>query len=143
MEKRSPRFAEAPRPVTSSADPRDSIAPEIDWRRVDQHAELQHRLALKALAWALADRDCEELSAALTHMEDEADKLKKREPPATTLLEMGAALEREKIGFQKSCRKVERCEDEFKQAARQLLEALEEKHKPLLAPDDVPVGPPF
>jgi hypothetical protein len=125
--RRSPRFATtrlppAPPPV----DPRTVVAPRIDWAAVDRTTALQHELAQRAIAWVLADRECDEQTARLARVEDEFAGLRgkwKFDEQERSLL---ATLARAKVNFQLACRSVERCDDEFKQTARQLVATLEE-----------------
>jgi hypothetical protein len=122
---RSPRFG-APLPVPPTADQRAGVAPGIDWAAVDRTAELQHVLTQKAIAWVIADRACDDQSARLTSAEDAARRLR-----GTGALDAQsrslAKLEREKIDFHVACRRLETCEEEFKQAARVLVASLEER----------------
>jgi hypothetical protein len=126
MEHRSPRFTTTrlpPKPPR--VDPRTVISPAIDWSTVDRNAGLQHELAKRAIAWVLADRDCDDLSAMLTRVQDETDAslndtgLDDRMAPLLRL-------ESTKIDFQRACRLVEERDDEFRQAARELVATLED-----------------
>lgn len=128
MERRSPRFATtrlppAPPPV----DPRTVVAPRIDWAAVDRTSNLQQVLSQRAIAWVLADRECDARSSRLARVEDASTSLRGKQDLDAQELALLAALEREKIDFQLACRSVERCDDEFKQAARRLVAALEER----------------
>lgn len=131
MKRRSPRFEDTKLPPEPPrADPRATIAPTIDWKTVDRNAGLQHELAKRAIAWVLADRTCEDRSAALARTQDDADA---RLAAGAQLQELLAKLEGEKIDFHLASQHAEKCDDEFRQTARKLVEALE---APLvLAPD--------
>lgn len=121
MDHRSPRFTSTRLPPTAPRiDPRRIVAPTIDWVKVDQHRALQHELTLRAIAWTLADRECDDLSATLIRVKDEVDT---PENAATNILL--AKLEEARTRFQHACRRVEECDDEFRQAARKLVDALE------------------
>jgi hypothetical protein len=123
LKRRVPRFAATRLPPTlPRVDPRAMIAPTIDWMAVDRYQALQHELAQKALNWALVDRICEDQSALLTRMEDEIDGAN---AGSVRALDLHAVLEREKIDWKLTCKRVERCDQEFRQAARQLAAALE------------------
>jgi hypothetical protein len=126
--RRSPRFEdtklppEPPRP-----DPRMIVAPSINWAAVDRIADLKHALSLKAIAWVLADRVADEHSATLTRIEDEvAVHLPKGQEPNEHARELLETLEYEKIGFRLANQSAEKCDDEFRQAARRLVTTLEE-----------------
>jgi hypothetical protein len=128
MKLRSPRFATtrlspAPPPI----DPRTVVAPSIDWAAVDRTTSLQQALAQKAIAWVLADRACDARSARLAHIEDEFSSLRGKWEFDAQERVLLATLEREKIDFQHACRSVERCDEELRQAARRLVDALEER----------------
>ena len=134
MATRSPRFEDTRiPPERPRADPRAEIAPTIDWTAVDRNASLQHELAKRAIAWVVADRTCEDQSAALTRLEDEIDarQADAREgvPPSAELLALHARLERDKIDWKISCRRTEQRDEEFRQAARRLVAALEDVPK--------------
>lgn len=105
---RVPRFEEdviAPEPPR--VDPRMAIDSTINWVAIDQAAALQQELALKAIAWVQADRICEDKSAELARAQDDlAD---------TTTIE---------VDFKKADQEAQRCDDEFRQAARKLVEIL-------------------
>jgi hypothetical protein len=117
---RSPLFEcknEPPEPPTP--DLRALAAPSIDWVTVDRHAALQHELSQRAVAWVLADRTCEDHSAALTLAENEgADPRQSKGTPVD--------LESKKISFRRADQQAQRCDEEFRQAARRLVTALEE-----------------
>lgn len=124
--RRSPRFEHTKiEPKPPRADPRDLVAPAVDWARVDRNAAIQHEIALKAIAWVLADRLCEDQSAKLARTEDDADVLRGKSELNEAERAILARLEREQIDFRLSSQKAERCEDEWKQTARRLVEALE------------------
>ena len=115
----------------ASPDPRVLVAPHIDWKTIDRNADLQHELSRKAIAWVIADRACDDQSAVCTRLEDEVDethlteKLRTGGAPSAAERELLVKLESEKIAFQVSCHQVEKCEQEFKQAARRLVASLE------------------
>lgn len=112
---RSPHFkrteisADPPR-----ADPRAAVAPAIDWTAIDRHADLQHELTQKAIAWVLADRDCEDRSAALARVQEAPDVQR-------------ADLKDKDVDFKLACRRVETADSEFRQVARRIVEALEQR----------------
>jgi hypothetical protein len=119
----STRLPPPPPPI----DPRTIVAPGIDWTAVDLASHLQQTLSQKAIAWVLADRACDAQSARLARVEDEFTSLRgkwKFDEQERSLL---AALESEKSDFQAACRRVERCDDELRQAARRLVTAMEER----------------
>jgi hypothetical protein len=128
---RKPHFASTRLPPEPPrVDPRAALAPSIDWAVVDRAAYLQHDLAQKAIAWVLADRETEDHSATLTRLEDEIDKqLPRRGEKIVGLIEareLLAKLEHEKMGFHLASQRAEKCDDAFRQAARSLVNALEE-----------------
>jgi hypothetical protein len=123
MKPKSPRFTTTRRPPEPPrVDPRTIVAPTVDWTRIDRSAALQHDLALRAIAWTLADRTCDDLSAALTRAKDEADAHTEPDEPGRILL---ARLEGARVNFQLACRRVEERDEEFRQAARKLVDTLE------------------
>jgi hypothetical protein len=124
---RSPRFEDAKLlPEPAGVDSRMVVAPSIDWAAVDRTMNLQHALAQKAIAWVLADRACED-SAASEQLAQEATTSLHGKPELDEHdRDRLAALERVKIDFSLACRRVERCDDEFRQAAHRLVAALEE-----------------
>ena len=131
--KRSPRFASTELPPASPrVDPRMTVAPSIDWARVDRTMSLQHALSQKAIAWVLADRTCADRSATLARTEDEASllrgKLANFPPSALDQAERDllAKLERDQIEFRIANQRAEKCDDEFRQAARRLVTGLEQ-----------------
>ena len=124
--RRSPRFESTTSdPEPPRVDPRTLVAPSIDWAAVDRTMNLQRTLAQKAIDWVLADRACEERSAALTRIEDECGPLRGKTTLDATDRDLLGTLEQEKISFQIACRNAERCEDEWKQLARRLVDTLE------------------
>jgi hypothetical protein len=140
--RRSPRFesTEVP-PEPPRPDPRTIVAPSINWATVDRTAHLQHELMLKGIAWVLADRVADDHSAALTRLENEVDEHLPKSPvflmvtgttgtlgsaPNEHARELLKKLEHEKIGFHLASQRAEKCDDEFRQAARKLVEALED-----------------
>jgi len=128
MKDRTPRFEQtAIATEPSPSDPRSIVAPSIDWATIDRNARLEHELAKKAIAWVLADRTCEDHSVAITRIEAEAgeslvDEVGGGVSPSVLL----TRLECEKISFQLAEQRERRCDDEFRQAARVLVSALEE-----------------
>jgi hypothetical protein len=122
FERKDPAISDPPSPT----DPRALIAPSVDWSAVDRAADLQRELASKAIAWVLADRACEEHSAALTRIEDEVDaQIAAGNAPA----DLGSLLdehERAKIDFRLADQRAQRHDDEFRQIARRLVATLEE-----------------
>jgi hypothetical protein len=125
---RSPRFAStklAPNPMAPVVDPRALVAPSVDWAAVDRNAGLQHELSLKAIAWVIADRACDDDSAKLARAEDESDSLRGKTELDDEEREILARLERAQVDFRLSSSRADRCQDEFHQAGRKLVEALE------------------
>ena len=125
--KRSPRFesTEVP-PEPPRPDPRVVVAPSINWAAVDRTIDLQHELSQKAIAWVLADRVADDHSATLTRLKDEIDAhLPKGQEPNEHARELLKTREYEKIGFGLASQRAEKCNDEFRQAARKLVAALE------------------
>lgn len=110
-------------PSTPPLDLRGVVAPSIDWAAVDRTASFQHVLTQKALAWAIADRVCEDQAAVVAGIEDKDKALHGGKEPE---LEARAKLARAKSDFQIACRRVEKCDEEFRQAARSLVALLEE-----------------
>ena len=109
------------------ADPRALIAPSIDWAAVDRNTDLQHELAKKAIAWVLADRTCEEHSAAIARIESAVGvRMATGDAPPDIAGALLAKLEREKIDFRIADQRAQRHDDEFRQVARRLVDALEE-----------------
>ncbi len=132
--RRAPRFENTKLPIeTSRVDPRTVVAPSINWAAVDRTMNLQHELTLKAIAWTIADRACEERSAALARIEDDCDVLRGKTDLTTAERDLLGKLEQEKISFQIACRNIERCDDEWKQLARRIVAALEQD--PVTVPD--------
>lgn len=124
MERRVPRFTATRLPPTPPrVDPRTLVAPTVDWRMIDRCTTLQHALAHHAIAWVLADRTCADLSAALLRAEDAVNNHgSEAEALESDLL---TRLEGVRGDFQRACQIVEERDDEFRQAARQLTDALE------------------
>lgn len=130
-------------PEAPRADPRTVVAPSINWALVDRHAHLQHELTQKAIDWALADRGAADHAAVLTRLEDEIDARLPRKktlaansnteialciPDEQTLL---GQLEHERIAFRLASARAEKCNEEFHQAARTLVDALEDSQETL------------
>lgn len=136
MKMRSPRFEETKLPpVPSPADPRETLAPGVDWAMIDRQAALQHDLTIKAIAWVIADRVCEDRSITLARIEDETAELRGKielDERGAVLL---AALERAQIDFRLADKRAQKCDDEFRQAARQIVATLE---RASLLPKKVP-----
>ena len=125
--RRSPRFENTQLPPEPPRhDPREIVAPSINWAAIDHITDLKHELSLKAIAWVLADRVTDDHSATLTRIEDEtAVHLPKGQEPNEHALELLKTLEYEKIGFRLANQSAEKCNDEFRQAARKLVATLE------------------
>lgn len=108
---REPHFETAP--VGEGVPPRPRVDREI----------LRHDLEQKAIAWARADLDCEDKSAELARAEEAVAR-------ATATLadhEAGRLLqvfEQAKIAFHVADDRAQRCDDEFRQAARKIAEAI-------------------
>lgn len=98
------------------------LVPSIDWGTVDRMTDLAHELTQKAIAWVLADRVCEDHAAALTRIEDEADAQLSEIERALLL----GKLERARIDFRLTDQRAQTCDDEFRQTARKLVDALEQ-----------------
>lgn len=125
--RRSPRFENTKlSPTAPRQDPRAMVAPSIDWAAVDRTQSLQHELTLKAIAWVLADRVCEDRAANERLAQEAAAPLHGKAQLDDHDLERLAVLERLKIDFRMACWQVERCDDEFRQVARKLVEWLEQ-----------------
>jgi hypothetical protein len=104
-------------------------SPKIDWPRIDRTLELKDALAKKAIAWVLADRVADQHSADLTRADDAAHAyLGTREgmPPDDEARRLLAASEHAKIGFQLADQRAVQCDEELRQAARQLVVELED-----------------
>lgn len=126
QERRAPRFdGEESSPSPPRVDPRAIVAPTIDWAAIDRMQALQSTLAEKAVAWVLADRRCEDRSAALAAVQDGVGHLHGKKNLDASERDLLGTLEQEKISFQIACRDVERCDEEFKQVARRLVEVVE------------------
>lgn len=136
MARRVPHFATTRLPPTPPrVDPRTLVAPSVDWGMIDRCAALQQALAHHAIAWVLADRDCADLSAALLRVEDDVNShVSNAEDPGSDLLVRLEVVRRE---FQQACQLVEERDDEFRQAARQLTDAMEPH--PDEDPDEDPI----
>lgn len=137
MKRRSPCFEDTKLPPEPPrADPRAVVAPSINWAAVDHITDLKHELSQKAIAWVLADRVADEHSATLTRIEDEvAVHLPKGQEPNEHARELLKTLEYEKIGFRLANQSAEKCDDEFRQAARRLVTTLEEGQVAAVAND--------
>ena len=126
MERRSPRFETTTIPV-EPPDPRTVVAPSINWGEIDHIAHLHHNLSQKAIAWVIADRVAEDHAAALTRIEDEvAAQMPKGEEPNAHARALLNKLEHEKIEFRIANQHAEKCDDEYRQAAQQLVAKLED-----------------
>lgn len=122
IEHRSPHFMDTQLPPSPPRpDPRSIVTPAIDWDKIDRHRALQHELTLRAIAWTLADRACDDLAATLTRTKDDVHASKDSTPEEKLI----AKLEEVRNNFQRACRRVDECDDEFRQAARKLVDALE------------------
>jgi len=105
-----------------------SANPSTDWSQIDRGLDLQHELALRAIAWAQADRACDDRAAALTRIEDEIDAhLREGQAPSDIERALLNKLEREKINFQLADQRAQKCDDDFRQVARKLADAMERK----------------
>lgn len=134
--KRSPRFESTKEqgvlgastsvwPTPPRVDGRTVIAPSIDWAAVDRTMNLQHELTQKAIAWVIADRVCENRSATLARIEDETAPLRRKPELDANDRDLLGRLEQEKITFRSACMNAERCDLEFKQLARKIVDTLE------------------
>lgn len=131
MKRRVPRFKDTKLPPEPPrADPRTVVAPSIDWTTIDRITDLKHELSQKAIDWVLADRVADDRSAKLARLEDEvAARLPKGQDPNEHVQELLKTLEYEKIGFRLANQSAEKCDEEFRQAARRLVIALEDKER--------------
>ena len=103
-----------------------SLTPSTNWEAVERTLDLEHELALKAVAWVLADRSCEDHSVTLARLEEEVDEqLQKGQAPPDLDSELLRKLEHAKIDFRLADQRAQKCDDEFRQAARKLVDALE------------------
>lgn len=125
--KRSPRFESTHVPLPPlRPDPREVVAPNIDWPVMDRIAALKDDLARKAIDWVLADRVADDHSAKLTRIEEEiAEHLPPGEEPNEHARELLNELEGVKIGFHLANQRAEERKDEFHQLARHLVTVLE------------------
>jgi len=89
-------------------------------------ADLTDVLAKKAVAWARADQLSTEKSIALTHIEDDVDARLPKGQEASWITEENSKLlgqlEQATSDFQIAEHHAQKCDDEFKQAARKLAE---------------------
>jgi hypothetical protein len=98
----------------------------IDWTAIDRRMDLQRELAKTAIAWVLADRAADDCSAALSRVADEVDqRVRKDQDPTPEDRALLGKLEYEKIGFQIADQRAQTRDEEFRQAARKLVEDLE------------------
>jgi len=127
MKRRAPNWQpDEPPKSTPPEDQRSVVAPLASWTVVDRMTTLQHVLSQKAIAWVLADRICDDHSAKLACLEKEVDAhLRQGQEPNESARELLSKLEYAKIGFQLASRRAEKCDDEFRQAARMLVKELE------------------
>jgi len=108
----------------------DALAgqPTTDWTHVDRTTALKDVLAQKGIAWVLAERIAEQHSADLGRAQNavaERTLLSGGAPPDARAQDLHAKLERAKIDFHLADQRAVCCDDEFHQAARQLVTALE------------------
>lgn len=108
---RAPRFMSA---IQAPIDPPAKITPSTALALAGT-APLQLELTLKAVAWVCADRLADNLSATLTSLEEELGSMT-----------VSKTREHAKIAFQRASQHADKCDDEFRQAARQLVAALEQ-----------------
>lgn len=104
------------------------LSGSIDWSTVDQTTNLKHDLAQKAIAWVLADRIADQHSADLARIEDASNAYmlpRKGQDPDAKTIELLEELEFTKAGFKLADQRAVKCDEEFRQAARKLVEALE------------------
>lgn len=96
-------------------------------------AILHHELAQRAIAWVEADRICDDRAAALTRVEDEVDaRLRARcaqDMRNAHVLdgELIAKLKREEVDFRLADQRAQKCDEKFREAARKLVDALEQQ----------------
>lgn len=124
--RRSPRFGEAKLPPQPpSIDPRTLVAPGVDWATVDRNMNLQHELSLRAIAWVLAERACEDCEAKELRTKEAAAHIHGKAQLDERDRALLATLEGEKKNVSIACRLLEKRDDEFHQTARKLVEALD------------------
>ncbi len=120
---RSPRFE----PQKAADAP--AGGPATDWERIERTTALKDALAQKATEWVLADRIAEQHSADLGRAQNAVAGHTLLSgggaAPDARAQELHAQLERAKIDFHLADQHAVRCDDEFRQAARQLVTALE------------------
>lgn len=119
---RTPHVVTAKSASETSVDPRAVAAPSIDWPRLDRYTRLQEKLGQLAIAWALAERTAEDQSAICTRLEDEIDARQEHDP---NRLELRDQLTKAVNASRSANLQAEKCNDEFRQAARRLLAVLE------------------
>lgn len=97
---------------------------------VPDHAiALYRELAKKAIAWVLADRICDDHGAIVNRVEQEIDAhLRGKQPANAHDRELLQKLEYEKIGLTLACQRESKCDEEMRQMARRLVDALELPH---------------
>lgn len=125
MKRRTPRFEQMLPPEPPRIDQRMVVASAIDWERVDRTMALQHELSQRAIAWVIAERTCEDRTAAYVSVQDEAASLRGKESLDERERDLLARLERAKIDFHLADQRAQKCDDELRQAARKLVAVLE------------------
>ena len=100
----------------------------IQWERHhEQTKDLQHELAQRAVAWVIADRICDDRAAALLRIENEVDAhLQEGRPSNEHDRELIGKLANEGISFRLADQRAQKCDEEFRQAAQKLVDALEQ-----------------
>lgn len=138
--RRTPHFEDTKIPPQPAAiDPRTLVAPGVDWAAIDRNMNLQHELSLKAIAWVLAERACDDCAAKELRAKEAAAHLHGKALLDDHDQALLTTLEGEKKNFSIACRLLEKRDDEFHQTARKLVEALDESPIALglLPPPDV------
>ena len=97
-----------------------AAATKTDWSRVDRVIDLKDDLARKAVVWFKADQAADQSSADLGRLREQAE-LRHADK------DLIASLERVRIDFHLADQRAQRCDEALRQAARALVEALEER----------------
>jgi hypothetical protein len=127
MQHRSPRFEDTKiTPGPPPIDQRARIAPSVDWILVDRYDHFLRELGQRAFAWVIADRTTENNSARCTRLEDEIEARDGHDPDARSV-ELHNELHTATTEFHLANEHSEKCDDEFRQAARRLVAALEDQ----------------
>lgn len=90
--------------------------------RTDREADILRELKQKAIAWAVADRACEDQAALLESAREAADRVGNKVPLSVDDHAIVAAYRQAMVTFQLACQHAEECDDAFRQLARRLAE---------------------